>query len=168
MDQCLIHSDAHHSEDPYHRREGQIVSGQCKDDDRSSDGKKDTGHDDDGIFDIIELQDQHEDHQDKSDEHSLSEILRTLCLRSDISSARFLESSRKRMIFDDLIYRQRDITQSGTIFLICLDRDIPFTVFSRDSIDLRLQLLFADDLIQRDLPYFRLFYRHISREECIQ
>jgi hypothetical protein len=29
-------------------------------------------------------------------------------------------------------------------------------------------LLFADDLIQRDLPYFRLFYRHISREECIQ
>lgn len=63
MDQCLIDSDAHHAEDPYHRGEGQIESRQREDDHRSSDGKEYAGNDDDGVFDIIELDDQHQDHE---------------------------------------------------------------------------------------------------------
>gem|GEM_PF-6606990 len=75
MDQCLIDSDSHHSENPYHRWKREIISRDGKNDDSSSYRQEHTGNDDDGIFDIIELDDQHEDHKDESDKHRFAQIL---------------------------------------------------------------------------------------------
>jgi hypothetical protein len=72
MDQCLIHSDTHDAENSYHGWKGKVVSGQCKNNDSSSDRQEHTGDDDDGIFDIVELDNQHENHQDKSDHHGFT------------------------------------------------------------------------------------------------
>jgi len=72
MNQRLIYSDPHDSEDTYHRREGQIISGQSKDNNSSSNSKKHTRNNDDSIFDVVELNDQNKDHKDKSDKHSLA------------------------------------------------------------------------------------------------
>ncbi len=137
MDQCLIDSDSHHAKDSYQSGEREIISGQRKDDDGSSDRKEDTGNDDDSIFDIIELQNQYEDHQEQSYDHCISHILHALWLRFYISSARILQSLRQRMIFDNLIDRCSDIAQRDSILFISLDRDIPFSVIPGDSIDFR-------------------------------
>ena len=72
MDQCLIHSDSHDSEDSYHRWKRKIISGDSENDNSSSYRQEYAGNDDDGIFDIIELDDQHEDHKDESDKHGFA------------------------------------------------------------------------------------------------
>jgi hypothetical protein len=72
MDQCLIDSYPHHSEDSYHRRKGKIISRQSKNDYSSSYRQKHTRNDNNSIFDIIELDNQDKDHKDKSDKHSFA------------------------------------------------------------------------------------------------
>lgn len=75
MDQGLIDSDAHDSEYPYHSRESQIISGQGKHDNSSSERKENAANDDDGILDIIELDDEYQKHENESDHHRFAQIL---------------------------------------------------------------------------------------------
>lgn len=77
MDQGLIDSYSHDPKNSYHCRKSKVKSGQSKNNNSSSDSKKHTRNNNDSILDIIELNDKHQNHQNKSDKHSLTQILRS-------------------------------------------------------------------------------------------